>query len=351
MDAQNRAFAAAWSTSPDPHVAKLQLSFLIALGAFCICIVIARSRKSFFDVIATRNVCTTLKIAVTFECLSNILLLVMATTRGTPITIGAVGAYGGNDANSSWTYGIARPIVGMILIGMGGIAEMHSGPRFACIAGCMVQIVFDGLSALQVGVYIGAQDTQKAPMPPGFTRDWLEVYYWRDLVSFGLAFLIMLFCIFLSINVGVLKPWVGYQYMNITGHDLDRPLQLSLSQQRRDELLREQEDVYSEMEEGGLVIPDRSFTRIDTDHESSQKDLRDGGLLDRPGTGGSSGTGRFLSSRKEVSGSSRGTGSSKNSEGVRASGKYQTVRIQPDSPVSIRARILQIGSQDEANDA
>lgn len=201
----------------DGPLQTLKTTFLLSICVFVLFSPCYRSRKSWWDPVAASNMITFLRILVFTEVLSNLMLLYFAIGLGPPIVLHAYTSYGNGD---SWIYGYARPLVGILCIGMGTMGDMHAMFRWMCVIGVVHQIIFNALSAFQIGQYIDQVKQLSAPTGD-YTLTALNIYYWRDVLSFGLCIWILLLnSLFLSVVGLTNRPFIRYQ--EIAGGDFDR---------------------------------------------------------------------------------------------------------------------------------
>lgn len=163
-----------------------------------------------------------IKYLVTFEMFVILPLIYYCIVYGPPITINVVTSYGNGD---SWIYGYGRPVLGIILIGVGSFSDMHFICRFVCLIGCILQISFDSISATQVYSYKQSVSSNSAPTGT-YSITAFDFYIWRDVVSIGICTLIWLFITYLLTMLG----W-GHQrvpFWQIVGGPMDRPTVMRL---------------------------------------------------------------------------------------------------------------------------
>ena len=84
-------------------------------------------------------------------------------------------------------------------------------------------MIFDCLSAFQVGNYIDQINSTNAPTGSYSYRN-LQVFYWRDIISCGCSYLILLLCCHLSNIIGWLSPIISYQ--RLKGIGIDRTMDM-----------------------------------------------------------------------------------------------------------------------------
>mmetsp|Transcript_24809 Transcript_24809/g.22530 ORF Transcript_24809/g.22530 Transcript_24809/m.22530 type:complete len:251 (+) Transcript_24809:11-763(+) len=197
----------------------LRYSFIVSVGIYVILLFLPaiRSKKSFWDTIAAKKVIFILRIVVSLELLSLIILLIFTIFYGSPLAL----HYSWVLSNGvSWLYSYPRPITGIISIGCGLISDMHFGLRYICILGCILQFISDSVSATQVYNYYIQVLSNKASGGQ-YNENSLYAYFIRDILSFGLSFLILLLSIHFLILTGLYgKPLITYS--SIHGGDFDR---------------------------------------------------------------------------------------------------------------------------------
>lgn len=203
---------------PSNDTAKtLQYAFLISFLVYVCSIPFMSSRKSWFDAVAAQKMMYVLRFFISVEAGLNAYLLYSTMAYGVPFS-NQFTAYGNG---SSWVYGFGRPCTGLVFISFGGIADMHPGPRIICMLFSLAQLVFDAFSAYQTADYFIQVAEKDAPWYANHNEYTMQVYYWRDVISFGVAFVIFLLICHASILLGMCGlPLIPYQ--KIEGRDLDR---------------------------------------------------------------------------------------------------------------------------------
>ena len=87
------------------------------------------------------------------------------------------------------------------------------------------------MSAFQIGKYlddvIAAKGTSAAIPTGKYTVEILHAYHWRDIISFGNCFLILMLSLHMMIIVGFFDNIIHYR--KIQGNDHDRVKQMRLS--------------------------------------------------------------------------------------------------------------------------
>lgn len=207
----------AWNTTVQ-SVLDIRNTILISLYLFAVLVFICRSKKSIFDNVAAKNVSRVVALLTALEVLWLAPLIYCVYNLGSPILTAAVTTY---DTGKSWLYGWGRPCFEISLIAFGVSASMHPVPRFLCIAGCICEMVFGSMSAFQIRNYLDQMVTVAAPAPPGYTRDLLWYYYWRDITSVGASTVLLMMTIHLTLLVGCCYPPL-IPYRQLEGGDLDR---------------------------------------------------------------------------------------------------------------------------------
>lgn len=198
-------------------ITYLRYAFLLGLAMFVISSPCYRSRKSWWDAVAANRMIGALRVLIMVELLLNLFLVYCVIQYGSPITIGAFTNLG---HGQSWLYGYPRPVIGLALIGCGGLGDMHPYPRLLCVLGLFHQICCDAFSAYQVNQYIYQIQHQSAPTGL-YTETLLNIYYYRDLLSFGLCVWILFLNILFIVTVGIWNP-PFLTYQTIVGGDFDR---------------------------------------------------------------------------------------------------------------------------------
>ena len=198
-------------------VVRLRYAFILACLAFIALSPLYRSRKSWFDAIAASRMITILRILIFLEIFGDLLLLYFRIRLGSPLTLNQFTSYGNGD---SWVYGYGRPLAGIFLIGAGTMGDMHPLARIICILGLIIQIFGDTVSSIQILSYIQQEHTLGAPTGL-YPKIYLIIYYYRDIVSFGLCcYILLLNSLFIS-TVGICNPpFITFQ--TIAGGDFDR---------------------------------------------------------------------------------------------------------------------------------
>ena len=208
-----------WNSAVTP-VQDIRNSILFAfLIFFLFASIICRSNTSMFDHIAARKVARVILFVTAVEICWMSPLIYCVSNLGSPITIDAFTSYGKN--GQTWLYGYGRPCMGISFMAFGVAASMHPTPRIVCMIGCIMEIIFDSLSAFQVRNYCDTMVTFAAPAPPNYTRQLLLYYYWRDVTSIAVAMVLLLMTIHLTILVGCCHPPM-IPYRMLEGGDLDR---------------------------------------------------------------------------------------------------------------------------------
>lgn len=205
------------ATEPEA-VLRLKYAFVLACGAFVLFSPLYRSRKSWFDAIAANRQITVLRVLIALEVLSCLLLLYYSMSLGSPLALHEFTSFG--DGKGSWLYGYGRPLAGIFLIGVGMMGDMHPAPRLVCVFGTLLELFGDAFSAYQVQEYIVQTNELAAPTGAYSSLD-LKIYYFRDIVSFGLCSWILLLKLLFICTAGVCNPpFLSYQV--IAGGDFDR---------------------------------------------------------------------------------------------------------------------------------
>jgi hypothetical protein len=195
----------------------LQMTFLISIVVFVFSLPCLTSRKSFSDAISTRKVLTFMRLVIFLETVANAILFYFVMGYGQPFS----NQYTSYGNGSSWIYGYGRPVVGLVFVAFGGIADMHPTPRYICLLICLEQLVCDAFSAFQVRDYIRQIENFDAPVIGQYSVYVLEIYYWRDIISFGLCTLLFMLTAHVTSILGLCQPpFLNYQ--NVEGQDLDR---------------------------------------------------------------------------------------------------------------------------------
>jgi hypothetical protein len=246
--------SAAW-TSTVPVIVNIRDALLLSFVVFFwLAGIVCRSKKSMFDHIAARKASRVILVLTGLEVFWIAPLIYCVGNLGSPVLVGAALTYG---TGTSWVFGWGRPCMGIAFIAFGATASMHPVPRFVCMTGCALQIIFDAMSAFQVRNYIDEMDTSAAPAPPNYTRQLLLYYYWRDVSSIGVALVLLLMVAHLALVVGCCYPPL-IPYRLIEGGDLDRC-----------EVMRQQSRLRQEYDEAEWVF--------EQEHLSQKEDHGGGG--------------------------------------------------------------------------
>lgn len=205
------------ANSPD-SILKLKYSFILSCILFIILSPLYKSRKSWFDAVAANKMITILRIFIFLELFNLLLLLYYTISLGSPLKLHEFTSYG--KGNGSFIYGYSRPICGIILISFGTIGDMHAFARILCIIGLIIEIFGDAISAYQIEQYI--KQTIQLSAPTGlYSLIDLNIYYYRDIISFGICTYLLLLKLLFTCTVGIFNP-VFIPYQLIVGGDFDR---------------------------------------------------------------------------------------------------------------------------------
>jgi len=195
----------------------IKISFLVGVAFFVLICPLYKSRKSYFDAIAARNVIGLTRAFIFVELLLIFILYYFYFEKGALMDMHQYLGYGNGD---SWLYTYGRPSAGLVFIGIGMFAEMHPAPRYLCLVGCMVEVLGDALSAFQVRDYYMQVKYHSAPSN-GYTENEILAYYWRDIVSLGVCTTVCLLVVLLTVQVGFCEPQLIHP-SQISGQELDR---------------------------------------------------------------------------------------------------------------------------------
>lgn len=176
-----------------------------------------RSKKSFFDHLAARRVIGVIRVFVILELVLNCILLYVTLYKGEPIHLHAITDYGNG---SSWIYGFGRPVTGIVLITIGVIGDMHFIARILCLMALLLELATDAISAVQIQDLI-FQIEHYSVATSNYSMYWLQVYYWRDLISFGICFFLVVLTAHFTSIVGWCDPPL-FHYRMVTGGHADR---------------------------------------------------------------------------------------------------------------------------------
>lgn len=208
------------SFTENRHILRLVVALIIGFVLFVIIVVTLALRKSkgkISKILFARHVSLSLRILVIIEAVLNLILLVCTIKYGSPVNVNQFASIG---KRTSWTYGYGRPLCGLSVMATSGlIAAAHPWLRMICICSAFAQVTFDSFSAFQVGHLLDQVSTSGAPTGL-YSRESLNMYYWRDLLSVSISFMTVLLSCLLSTVAGWIGPIV--QYSKIEGSDLDR---------------------------------------------------------------------------------------------------------------------------------
>jgi len=206
-----------WDVPHNAQLLTLQYGAAGALLTFVLILPFLASERSFADAASGRKVVSVLRTTLFIEYALNVFSFFVVVAYGPPMHMQYT-AYGNG---SSWLYGYARPVVGLVFLGFGGIADMHPGPRFICLAASVHQVVVDAFSAFQVGDYIRQINHYDAPLMEGYTMTLYWMYYWRDQISFAVSLFLVFLTSYAIILIGCCSP-AFLSYTVLEGEDLDR---------------------------------------------------------------------------------------------------------------------------------
>ena len=183
----------------------IRCSFLIGVELFLLLVLcFTKSKYSWWDAIAAKRVLRYLRIFICLEWILLAILLFFIINYGNPIVVDTVTDYAVQDSHNSYNFGYARPIVGMIGIGLGYFGHYNCLFRSACIITCTVQIAFDLISTFQLSNYVDTiYNISTVSLNIGKYSKALLVYgYWRDIISVGICTAILCLTLYLSIITG-----------------------------------------------------------------------------------------------------------------------------------------------------
>lgn len=164
---------------------------------------------------SARKVAFVVKVLVIFQLFLILPLIYCVVSWGSPVVLSFRGLH------YYWTYGLCRPIFGIVFISFGVFSDMHALARYLCVIGALGQAVFDAVSSIEVSEKIDQVKNFAAPNG-NYTNLTLWLYYWRDIGSFGCCVLIVLTCLHLACIVGLFHPQL-ISYPQIAGGHIDRP--------------------------------------------------------------------------------------------------------------------------------
>jgi hypothetical protein len=242
-------------------LSHIKYSFFVGIGIFLVCFVFCRSKKSFFDVIASRKVMKCLRTLIFFELCCLGVLFYFYFEYGSPILMNAQFSYGSSSYSGNWLFSFPRPVTGLVLIGMGLFGDNHSIIRVFCMIGCGIQMIGDACSAYQVNDYRNQQLKNSAPHYNGYTPDTLLTFYWRDIVSIAVCTAALLLAAHMTNIVGWCNPPLIHPSL-ISGAEYDRYAVMKRNREDR-----------SMMEKQGFiessVPPSRWNLKVKTETEGS----------------------------------------------------------------------------------
>jgi hypothetical protein len=156
---------------------------------------------------------------------------------------------------------------------MGFVAAMHPVFRLTLVVSVLTQATFDFFSGFLVGEYIIQVEHHNA-VTGGYSSHSLQVYYWVDVVSFGLCIWMSLLGLYLCCIAGfVTDPYVSYQAIN--GGPTDRLSVLDEERERRlmyDHVQTERYDVLSKNEQDFIRRKKQKSSRDLKDHLYREND-------------------------------------------------------------------------------
>jgi hypothetical protein len=198
--------------SQETAINDLKICFFVSIAVFAFCVLLCRSRKSFWDVITAKNLIRLLRLFILFELILSIILLNYAVSLGSPLNLHAALSFGNGE---SWLYNYPRPTLSFILIGFGMLSDMHGSMRFLCLIGSCFEAFCDVLAAYQINDYAVQVKNQSAPSN-GYSSYNFSVYYWREILSFGFCVIIFLLTALISCIVGWYPQIIPYSVLNGT---------------------------------------------------------------------------------------------------------------------------------------
>ncbi len=183
----------------------IRCSFLIGLALFLLLILcFSKSKYSWWDAIAAKRVLRYLRAFICLEWVALSILLFYIINYGNPIMVDNVTDYTVQDNHNSYNFGYARPIVGIIGIGLGYFGHYNCLFRSGCIVACVIQIAFDLISAFQLSNYVDTiYNISSGSLNIGkYSKNLLIYGYWRDIVSIGICTSVLCLTLYLSIITG-----------------------------------------------------------------------------------------------------------------------------------------------------
>lgn len=203
--------------SKDHSIKLIQYSFGVGFGIFLATFPCYRSKNSSFGLGTARRLINTIRLQILVEVLLLFYLFYDCHNLGSPVRKDFITSY--NGGRESWLFGYGRPVTSLVLIFVGVVADMHTIFRLICGIGCICEMVLDALSAFEVWEYYLQVIRFNAPLA-AYSQRTVLLYFYRDVISFGVCVWILLTLAYFSIVVGLLQPYISYQV--ISGGDLDR---------------------------------------------------------------------------------------------------------------------------------
>ena len=159
-----------------------------------------------------------IRLLIIIEISLLITMILFKAMFGPPFQVHIISDYGNGD---SWIYGYGRPLLSLALIPSGLLCDMHTIFLYASLLGCIVEIVFDSISAVQVSDYQMQIIQHGAPIGR-YTGMAYSIYIWRDCLSSGICLFLCLAYLYVLSMTGWFRGRRSLHYRQIEGGLLDR---------------------------------------------------------------------------------------------------------------------------------
>lgn len=203
-------------TSNDIPLVALRYAFFGSMLFFILLIPLYRSNRSFFDVEVARKLMSVVRFVIIVQDILSFVLLYCTATFGNPFYLNEPWKL---SQSVDWIFGFPRPSFGLIFVSQGLFGDMGPIFRIISISASVIQMLTDGISAFFVYMYYYEMTTKGTAIRP-LTPQFLYFYYSRDVVSFFLGFLIVLYLSYVSIILGNFPQRIPYS--EVAGDDEDR---------------------------------------------------------------------------------------------------------------------------------
>ena len=145
-------------------------------------------------------------------------IVLFKAVLGPPFQIHVITDYGNGD---SWIYGYGRPLTGLALIPVGLLCNMHTIFLYTSLVGCVVEIVFDSISVVQVSDYHMQVIHYGAPSGQ-YTTITYSMYVWRDCLSVGICLVLCLAYLYVLSMTSWFRARRSLNFRQIEGGLLNR---------------------------------------------------------------------------------------------------------------------------------